>query len=82
MLDSFTFATIIQHAFTYFFQIEYSVRHIPGFGLTDGEGVERMWSFLRPLSTMTKEMTPTHRTELLEDALQHYCHRKRSGLGM
>ena len=57
------------------------MRHIQGLGLTDGEGVERMWSFLRPLSTVTKEMTPTHRTELLEDALQHYSRRKVAGLG-
>lgn len=63
------------------FQTQYSVRSLEGFGLTDGEGTERLWSYLRPLSTVTKEMTQTHRKELLNDALNHFCRRKIAGLG-
>lgn len=52
-----------------------------GFGLTDGEATERLWSFLRPLAKITKEMTNEHRVALLNDALFHYCRRKTAGLG-
>ncbi|GAA6111800.1 uncharacterized protein LOC120485855 isoform X2 [Tachysurus ichikawai] len=39
-------------------QIKYSTRRLDGFGLTDGEGMERLWSFLRRFARVTKEMTP------------------------
>lgn len=52
-----------------------------GFGLTDGEGMERLWSFLRRFARVTKEMTPSHRLDLLTDALLHYGRRKSTDLG-
>ncbi|XP_078608414.1 uncharacterized protein LOC144880223 [Branchiostoma floridae x Branchiostoma japonicum] len=57
-------------------QILYSTRRKDGFGLTDGEGMERLWSYLRLFSRSTKEMTPTHRIDLLTDALLHFARRK------
>ncbi|CAH1273365.1 Hypp5105 [Branchiostoma lanceolatum] len=57
-------------------QLQYSTRRRAGFGLTDGEAVERMWAFLRKFARTTKEMTPSHRTDLLTDALIHYTMRK------
>ncbi|XP_066300346.1 uncharacterized protein [Branchiostoma lanceolatum] len=57
-------------------QILYSTRRKVGFGLTDGECMERIWSFLRPFFKTTKEMTTSHRTDLLTDALLHYARRK------
>ena len=51
------------------------------FGLCDGEGVERLWSFLRRFSTITKEMTPAHRESLLNEALSYYQQRKIDALG-
>ena len=73
---------VIHHAYIVInFQINSSTRRIAGYGLTDGEGVERLWSFLRPLAKLTKEMTPDHRTELLNDALIHFSKRKTAGLG-
>ncbi|XP_035690811.1 uncharacterized protein LOC118425820 isoform X2 [Branchiostoma floridae] len=57
-------------------QLNYSTRRLPGFGLTDGEAVERMWAFLRRFSRITKEMTPTRRLDLLTDGLLHYSRRK------
>jgi hypothetical protein len=62
-------------------QVNFSSRHLDGFGLTDGEGTERLWSYLRPLAVMTKEMTPNHRQDLLNDSLLHYAMRKTAGLG-
>ncbi|XP_065899662.1 uncharacterized protein [Dysidea avara] len=41
-------------------------------GESDGEGMERMWSFLRPFSRMTKEMGPSHRIDVLSDAILYY----------
>ncbi|XP_060714607.1 uncharacterized protein LOC132838346 [Tachysurus vachellii] len=61
-------------------QIKYSTRRLDGFGLTDGEGMERLWSFLRRFARVTKEMTPSHRLDLLTDALLHYGWRKSTDL--
>ena len=62
-------------------KIRYSPRRVPGFGLTDGEGIERLWSYLRKFSVITKEMTPVHRDSLLSDALSHYRDSKIESLG-
>ena len=48
-----------------------------GFGLTDGEGVERLWAYLRPFTYMTKEMVASRRVDILTDALYHYSSRLR-----
>ncbi|GAA6086757.1 uncharacterized protein LOC120488660 isoform X2 [Tachysurus ichikawai] len=58
-------------------QIKYSTRRL---GLTDGEGMERLWSFLQRFARVTKEMTPSHRLDLLTDALLHYGRRKSTDL--
>ncbi len=65
------------HFFIYLFmQIEFSPRRQNGYGLTDGEGIERLWSYLRGFSSMTKEMNAGRRTDLLTDALLHYSARQ------
>ena len=40
--------------------------------MTDGEGTERLWSFLRDFSKITKEMSPEKRIDTLTDGLLHY----------
>ncbi|XP_038047894.1 uncharacterized protein LOC119738130 [Patiria miniata] len=62
-------------------QVAYSTRWRCGYGLTDGEVMERLWSYLRRFSSITKEMTPAHREDLLTDALLHYSRRKRADIG-
>ena len=52
-----------------------SPRSIEGFGMTDGEVMERLWSHMRRFSRMTKEMRPSHRIDVLTDALI-YCGQK------
>lgn len=52
-----------------------------GTGLNDGEGVERLWSYLRKFSSITKEMTVSNRHHLLVDALEHYSNRIKEKLG-
>ena len=56
-------------------QLKYSPRRVSGFGLSDGEQVERLWSFLRRFASITKEMTPSNRIDALTDALLHYRRR-------
>ena len=43
------------------------------FGLTDGEVLEHLWSFLHRFSKMSKEMHPSHRIDILMDALLYYA---------
>ncbi|XP_068699772.1 uncharacterized protein [Montipora foliosa] len=53
-------------------QVQFSPRRTPNVGLTDGEGVERFWSYLRQFSTITKEMSVDKRVDVLTDASLHY----------
>ena len=62
-------------------QLELSPRNQVGFGLTDGEVVERLWSYLRRFARMTKEMRPAHRVDVLTDALLHYARKSSENLG-
>ena len=56
-------------------------QHACGVGLSDGEGLERLWSYLRRFSGMTKVMTPEHRSSVLSQGLAHYCRKKVSNIG-
>jgi hypothetical protein len=44
-------------------------RKLQGFGNTDGEATERLWSDLGPYARITKEMLSGNRMDVLEDAL-------------
>eukprot|EP00794_Sanderia_malayensis_P002560 gene2560-2957_t len=44
--------------------------------LTDGEQCERLWSYLRCFSAITKEMIAANRKDLLTDALLYYARKK------
>ena len=57
------------------FQVFFNPRRLTGFGLSDGEVMERIWSFARRFARMTKEMRPSHRIDILTDALMYYCRR-------
>jgi len=35
--------------------------------------VEWLWAYLRRFASMTKEMRPSHRIDILSDALKHYA---------
>ncbi len=50
-------------------QIKFGPLRCHGIGLSDGEGIERLWSYLRRFSAMTKEMRPAHRKDILAHAL-------------
>ena len=44
-----------------------SLNYTDGAGETDGEGIERLWSWLNKAAASAKEMTPAARQELLDD---------------
>lgn len=50
-----------------FLYVQYNPCFKPGFGLTDGEEMKRLWACLRRYGRMTKEMRPSHRTDVLTD---------------
>ncbi|XP_066300410.1 uncharacterized protein [Branchiostoma lanceolatum] len=78
MLQQLSLAVDVFHSYGHkpLCQVQYNTRRREGFGLTDGEGVESLWSFLRRFSRITKEMTQAHRIEKPTDALSHFAMRK------
>ncbi|KAJ6488304.1 hypothetical protein C8R47DRAFT_1177489 [Mycena vitilis] len=52
-------------------QVQNSLTYVDGVGRTDGEGIERTWSHLNPLSWATKEMRPGARHDAIEDKIDH-----------
>lgn len=83
LLDKCVVAVPVFHAYAHnaSCQHQFSPRNIEGFGLTDGENVERLWSYLGRFARMTKEMSSGNRVDLLTDALSHYCKQKQRKLG-
>ncbi|CAB4002065.1 Hypothetical predicted protein [Paramuricea clavata] len=61
-------------------QIMYSLRQVEGCGLTDGEVIEHLWSYLRGFASITKEMSPSRRIDALTDCLLHYGRQSKSKL--
>ncbi|PIK36356.1 hypothetical protein BSL78_26813 [Apostichopus japonicus] len=59
----------------------YSTRRVEGFALSDGEQVERLWSFLRNFSRSTKEMSASNRIDAITEALLHYSKKKIKTMG-
>ena len=49
--------------------------------MSDGETMERLWSYLRRFGRMTKEMRPSHRIDVLCSALTHYGYQTKVKLG-
>ena len=63
-------------------QVIFSPLRCDGLGLSDGEVMERLWSFLRRFSRMTKEMRPPHRIDVLCHALLYYGYKTKRKLGI
>ena len=55
-----------------YLQAAFSPLFVKGIGLSDGEVMERLWSYLRRFTRMTKEMRPDHRVDVLAHALLYY----------
>ncbi|KAE8226954.1 hypothetical protein CF319_g504 [Tilletia indica] len=65
---------------TYSCQLRYNPRNVLGFGLTDGEGMERVWSGLSNLITSTRGMARGERRFNLEERCLHLAVERRSNL--
>ena len=63
-------------------QLSYSPVNCKGIGLSDGEVLERMWSYLQRFGRMTKEMSPSHRVDILCHGLLYYASMKKKKLGI
>ncbi|CAD6982383.1 unnamed protein product [Tilletia controversa] len=62
---------------TYTCQMRYNPRNIEGFGLTDGEGMERVWSGLSNLIPTTRSMSRGERRFNLEQRCDHLAVERR-----
>lgn len=64
-----------------YYQVKYNPRYISGFALTDGEGMERLWSYLSGFISMTRGMTKVNRRFLLSEAVVFYTEGKMETMG-
>ena len=81
--STFNVAVSVFHAYAHnsHCQYFYNPRHRVGFGLSDGETLERLWSFLGKFCHMTMEMNAANRIDTLSDALHHYAKQKSAKMG-
>ena len=63
-------------------QTGFNLQRIRGFRMHDGEGIERGWAELRPLSLITKNMSSSHRTDILSEKFCHMGEKMRDKAGM
>lgn len=61
-------------------QIKYHPRICSSIGLTDGESLERLWSYLGRFALTTKYMSSSHRLDILELAINNISNRMTDGL--
>ena len=69
-----TFGTSVFHSYVHNWpcQVEYSPRFNEGWGFSDGEGLERLWSFLSPLVGCLRYATRNHRLAALEHLIDFH----------
>ncbi|PLW29750.1 hypothetical protein PCANC_20873 [Puccinia coronata f. sp. avenae] len=70
-IDRMKFATSIFHSYVHEWecQLKYNPRYNDGWGLSDGEGLERLWSYLSALVSPLRYATRNHRL----NSLHHRC---------
>ncbi|PLW41042.1 hypothetical protein PCASD_07964 [Puccinia coronata f. sp. avenae] len=71
------FATSIFHAYVHNWlcQLDYNPRYNRGWGLSDGEGLERMWSYMAPLVSPLRYATRNHRLAAIAHRLKYHNQR-------
>jgi hypothetical protein len=72
--DRIAFGCSVLHAFAHEWkcQLEYNPRLIEGFGLSNGEGLERIWSDFAPLIPALRVSTKAHRRSALAAYAFHH----------
>ncbi|KAK7471782.1 hypothetical protein BaRGS_00035564, partial [Batillaria attramentaria] len=83
LAENFRFVVPAFHSYAHNLgcQLSFGQRYTDGCGMTDGEGCERLWSYLRSFSSSTKKMNLPNRQDLLTDALFHYAENSLDQLG-
>ncbi|KAA1132381.1 hypothetical protein PGTUg99_004211 [Puccinia graminis f. sp. tritici] len=78
------FATSIFHAYVHNWmcQLEYNPRYNVGWGLSDGEGLERMWAYLSPLVSPLRYATRNHRLAAISHRLKYHNFRGNNQLAL
>ncbi|KAH9812739.1 hypothetical protein DFH28DRAFT_1129505 [Melampsora americana] len=73
-LNRLKFGTSVFHAYVHEWgcQLTYNPRLNEGWGLSDGEGLERIWSFLSPLVRPNRYATSEHRLDNLNLRALHH----------
>ncbi|KAK0539833.1 hypothetical protein OC842_000784 [Tilletia horrida] len=61
-------------------QVRFNPRNTPGFGMTDGEGMERVWASMASLITSTRGMSAGDRRFALEERCQFIATERRVNL--
>lgn len=77
------FATSLFHAYVHEWscQLDYNPRLNEGWGLSDGEGMERIWSDFEPLVRALRYLTKQHRLTALNFRAAHKNFRGRNKSG-
>ncbi|KAG1860952.1 hypothetical protein F4604DRAFT_1882527 [Suillus subluteus] len=83
ILSRITFAVAVFHAYGHQWacQIVYHPRKREGFGLSDGEGCERLWSFLKPLIPSLRISGFNQRLFVLDTQIRHLDSKSLQGFG-
>ncbi|KAG1819999.1 hypothetical protein EV424DRAFT_1472573 [Suillus variegatus] len=82
-LSRIVFAVAVFHAYGHQWpcQIVYHPRKREGFGLSDGEGCERLWSFLKPLIPSLRVSGFNQRLFVLDTQIRHLDSKSLQGFG-
>lgn len=72
--ENFGLAIGVFHAYTHSMpcQLKFNPRYLEGWGLINGEGMERLWSYLNGFVSMTRQMSAKRRMITLNDGIHHY----------
>ncbi|KNE97611.1 hypothetical protein PSTG_09160 [Puccinia striiformis f. sp. tritici PST-78] len=72
--NQLTFGTSIFHSYVHNWmcQLDYNPRLNTGWGLSDGEGLERMWLYLSPLVSPLRYATRNHRLAAIAHRLKYH----------
>ncbi|KAI7846629.1 hypothetical protein BDC45DRAFT_453336, partial [Circinella umbellata] len=81
--DDTKFAVSVFHAYAHSMQcqVQYNPRYMKGLGLTDGEGMERLWSYLSHYVTMSRQMSAKNRILTLCHTITHFKKMRIEDLG-
>ncbi|SGY13827.1 BQ5605_C010g05987 [Microbotryum silenes-dioicae] len=82
-LPRLEFALSSMHAYAHKWscQVDFDPRFLPNFGLTDGEGTERLWSQLRGMIPMNRSSSSSHRLENINRRASAYNKQHLAELG-